>query len=71
MDTARIKHLAGITEALDVSLYDSLSTLVKYMKELQTELADAKREGNEEFVNEIEQDIFDLGELIKRKKNRS
>ena len=71
MDTTRIKHLAGITEALDVSLYDSLSTLVKYMKELQTELADAKREGNEEFVNEIEQDIFDLGELIKRKKNRS
>lgn len=62
-------RLQPMREELEVSIHDPLEILIKYARELQAELQDAKREGEDpEIVDQIEQDLYDIGELIQQKK---
>ena len=68
LDDDYLRHVEPtINEELDVSEHDSLEILKKYQHELQAELKDAKEDGDEELIDEIEQDIFDVGQLIHAK----
>ena len=54
-----------IREELDIPSDSSLPKLIRHMKELQQEL---KNEKDEEIRDYIEQDIFDLAQIIKKRK---
>lgn len=57
-----------LNEELEVTAADSLDTMKSEMSELQAELKIAKKKGNKDIINQIEQDIHELSQLIKNKR---
>ena len=57
-----------VNEELDIDADASPETMTALMKDLQKELADHKKIKNTEIVDQINQDIFELGQMMKRKR---